>query len=83
MKRLALGAGHFGQLLGLAQDAHGLVRDPLPERGEADHSARALDQGHPEQALELAKPGRQCRLGDEAGVGGFAEMACWRSATRY
>ena len=45
------------------------------ERGEADDSAGALDQGYAEQALQLAEARRQGRLGDEAGLGGLAEMA--------
>ena len=57
MQRLALGPGHVGKLLGLAQHAHRLVRDLLAERGEAHHAPRALDQRHAEQRLELAQAG--------------------------
>ena len=46
-----------------------------PKRREADHPPGALDQGHAEQGLKLAQPGRQRRLGDEAGLGRLAEMA--------
>ncbi len=71
---LPFGARHLGQFFGLAEDAHRLVRDPFAERGEADDAARALDQHHAEQRLELAEAGGQGRLGDEAGIGRFAEM---------
>ena len=75
MKRLALGARHLGKLFGLAKNAHRLVGDLLAERGEADQAAGPLDERHAEQRLELAKPRGERRLGDEAGVGGLAEMA--------
>ena len=75
VQRLALGAGQLGQLLGFAQDADRLVGDLLAERGEADDPAGPLDQGDAEQGFELAQARGQGRLGDEAGLGGLAEMA--------
>jgi hypothetical protein len=83
VKRLALGPGQLGKLLGLADRPGRLVGDFLAERGEADHPASALDECDPKQGFELAKAGRQRRLGDEAGLGGPSEMAVLRSATRY
>src|SRR5690606_26616930 len=47
----------------------------VAERGEADHAAAALDEGHAEQRLELADAGREGRLRDVRGVGGAAEVA--------
>ena len=49
--------------------------NPFTERSEADDPTRALDQHHPKRRLELAQSGRKRRLGDEAGIRGFAEMA--------
>ena len=46
-----------------------------PERREADDAPGALDQGDAQQGLQLAQAGGQGRLGDEAGLGGLAEMA--------
>ena len=69
------GADHVGQILGLAQDPLRLLGDAHAERGEAHHPPGALDQGDADQGLQLLDPGRQGRLGDEAGLGGAAEMA--------
>ena len=82
-QRLALGAGHVGQLLGSrAGPARALSAIFCAERGEADDPPGALDQGDAEQRLELAQPGRKRRLGDEAGLGRLAEMAVLREARR-
>ncbi len=75
MQRPALRPRHFGQLLGLAKHGDRLVGDLLAERREADHAAGPFDQGEAEQGLEFAEARRQGRLGDEAGVGGLAEMS--------
>ena len=74
-ERLAGGADDVGKLLRLAQDPLRLGGDLDAERGEADHPPGALDQGHADLRFELLDPRRQRRLGDEAGVGGAAEMA--------
>ena len=74
-QRLPLGARHVGQFLALAKHPHRLVGDAQTERREAHHAARALDQGRAKQGLKLAKSRRQRRLGDEATLRRFAEMA--------
>ena len=74
MERPSLRARHFGQFLGLTQNLDRFVGDLFAKRSEADDAAGPLDEGDPEQSLELAQPRRQRRLGDEAGIGGAAEM---------
>jgi hypothetical protein len=69
------GARDIGELVGLAQHAPRLFDEALAERREPHHAARALDQHHADQRLELANARRQRRLGDETGLGGAAEMA--------
>ena len=49
-ERLARGADHVGQILGLAQDPLRLLGDADAERREADDAAGALDQGDADQA---------------------------------
>jgi hypothetical protein len=75
MQRFSVGARHLGQFFGFAEDAHGLLRDPLTERRESNHAPRSLDQRHSEKRLKLAQTRGQSRLSDEAGFGGFAEVA--------
>ena len=74
-ERTTGGAGEVAQLVRLAQHAAGLLHDPLAQRREADHPAGALDQHHADQRLQLADAGGERRLGDEAGLGGAAEMS--------
>ncbi len=58
MKRLPFGSRHFRKLFSLAEDADRLVRNLLSKRREANQSAGALDKGHAEKCLELAKASR-------------------------
>ena len=74
-QRLARGAHHVGQVLGLAQDPPRFLGDAQAERAEADDPAGALHQGHADQGLKLLDPRGKRRLGDEAGLGRAPEMA--------
>jgi len=74
-ERLARGAHHVGQLLGLAQYPPRLGGDSKAQRREAHDPPGALDQGDSDHRLELLDPGRQGRLGNETGLGRAAEMA--------
>jgi peroxiredoxin len=65
----------------MADSKHELMRElgiedeeGFAKRGEAHQPPRPLDQGDAEQRFEIAKPGRQRRLGDEAGFRGLPEM---------
>ncbi len=73
-KRLALRAGHVGQLFGFAQDAQCLFRDLQTEGRETDDAPGPFDQHYAEQVLQLAQSRRQGRLSDETGLGRLAEV---------
>jgi len=73
--RGGLGARHFGQFFGFAEDGDRLVGDLLAQRRETNDAPRALDQRQPEQSFEFAKARRQGRLSDETGFRRFPEMA--------
>ncbi len=75
VKRLTLGAGEVGKLVGRSNDPIGLVGDAFAKRGEAHDAPGALDQRDAEQGLEFAQARGQGRLRDEAGFGGASEMA--------
>jgi hypothetical protein len=81
-KRLAGGAHHVGQILGSRRIrcAFSATRIPSGVKRTTRGSARP---GDADQGLQFLDPGRERRLGDEAGVGGPAEMAVVSSATKY
>jgi hypothetical protein len=47
----------------------------MPSGVNRTDAAGTLDQGDADQGLQFLDPGGEGRLGDEAGVGGAAEMA--------
>ena len=72
---LPAGARHVGQLLGFAQDAPRLVGDAAPSGVKRTTRRVRSTRVTPISDLQLPQARRQGRLGDEAGLGGAAEMA--------
>ena len=57
-----------------AQQRLGAADDLLAAGRQGDLALAAVDQRRPQQILELAQPGAQGRLGNQAVVGGATEM---------
>ena len=66
--------GGIDQLVGRAQQGLGAADDLLAAGRQGDLALAAVDQRRPQQILELAQPGAQGRLGNQAVIGGAAEV---------
>jgi hypothetical protein len=74
VKRLALGAGKLGKLLGLAENQDCLVGNFLAKGSKPNQAPSALHQCDSEQRFKLSQARRQSGLRYKARFGRFSEV---------